>query len=452
MCSQEVCFKLDSGADANVLPLETYERLGSGSPLMETTTVLTAFGNAKIRPDCEVKLPVVNPHTSETRMLDFYVTRWSDIAIIGCKACIELDLVRRLSVDTVAENDVLTEEKMRAQYSDVFTGLGEYEKEYHIEVDSNVKPVIQRCRKVPYARYDKIKHTLVDLEKRGVIASVDRPTEWVHNLVITEKRDGRMRVCLDPKPLNVAIKRERYEIPTPADVQSRLSGMCVFTVIDMQDAYWHVRLSPESSYLCTFHTPWGRKRFLRMPFGISSASEVMQKRNEEAFGDIQGVHVIADDLIISAKDEAEHDAIILRVLERARQQNVKFNANKIQYKVNTVTYMGHIVSAEGMRPDLRKVEAIVNMPRPSDRQGLMRLLGMIKYLAQYIPNESSITAPLRLLLKQDVEWSWQPEHDVAMQLVRETLARDTVLTFYDVRKPVTIQADALTLTLKNNGH
>ena len=442
VCSQEVCFKLDSGADANVLPLETYERLGSGSPLMETTTVLTAFGNAKIRPDGEVKLPVVNPHTSETRMLDFYVTRSSDIAILGCKACIELDLVRRVSVDTVAENDVLTEEKMRAQYSDVFTGLGEYEKEYHIEVDSNVKPVIQRCRKVPYARYDKLKHTLVDLEKRGVIASVDRPTEWVHNLVITEKRDGRMRVCLDPKPLNVAIKRERYEIPTPADVQSRLSGMCVFTVIDMQDAYWHVRLSPESSYLCTFHTPWGRKRFLRMPFGISSASEVMQKRNEEAFGDIQGVHVIADDLIISAKDEAEHDAIILRVLERARQQNVKFNANKIQYKVNTVTYMGHIVSAEGMRPDPRKVEAIVNMPRPSDRQGLMRLLGMIKYLAQYIPNESSITAPLRLLLKQDVEWSRQPEHDVAMQLVRETLARDTVLTFYDVRKPATIQADA----------
>ena len=103
---------------------------------------------------------------------------------------------------------------------------------------------------------------------------------------------------------------------------------------------------------------------------------------------------------------------------------------------------GHIVSADGMRPDPRKVEAIVNMPRPSDKQGLLRLLGMIKYLAQYIPNESSITAPLRSLLKQDVEWSWQPEHDVAMQLVRQTLVQDTVLTFYDVYKPATIQADA----------
>ena len=103
------------------------------------------------------------------------------------------------------------------------------------------------------------------------LLSVDRPTEWVHNLVITEKRDGRMRVCLEPKPLDVAIKRERYEIPTPVDVQSRLSGMRVFTLIDMQYAYWHVKLSPESSYLCTFRAPCGRERFLRMYFGISSA-------------------------------------------------------------------------------------------------------------------------------------------------------------------------------------
>ena len=115
----------------------------------------------------------------------------------------------------------------------------------------------------------------------------------------------------------MAIKRERYEIPTTADVQNRLSGMRVFTVIDMQDAYWHVKLSPEYSYLCTFHTPWGRERFQRMPVGISSASEVMQKRNEEAFGYIQGVHVIADDLIIWAKDETEHDAIVSKVFERA---------------------------------------------------------------------------------------------------------------------------------------
>ena len=86
--SQEVCFKLDSGADANVFPLDTYERLGSVARLMETNTVLTAFGNAKIRPEGEVKLRVVNPNTSEARMLDFYVTRASEIAILGAKVAL----------------------------------------------------------------------------------------------------------------------------------------------------------------------------------------------------------------------------------------------------------------------------------------------------------------------------------------------------------------------------
>ena len=97
------------------------------------------------------------------------------------------------------------------------------------------------------------------------------------NIIIVEKKNGLLRLCLDPKPLNEAIKRERHNILTPADVQSQLSGKTIFTVIDMKDGYWHVKLSDESSYYCTFNTPWGRKRFLRMTFSISSASEVMQK-------------------------------------------------------------------------------------------------------------------------------------------------------------------------------
>ena len=124
-----------------------------------------------------------------------------------------------------------------------------------------------------------------------------------------KKKDKKLRICLDPKPLNAVILREHYVIPTPNDVQFKLSGNTLFTVIDMKDAYWHVKLTTGSSYLTTFHTPWGRKRFLRMPFGISSASEIMQKRNEETFCDIDGVHIIADDLIIAAQDEQQHDQI-----------------------------------------------------------------------------------------------------------------------------------------------
>ena len=115
-----------------------------------------------------------------------------------------------------------------------------------------------------------------------------------------------------------------------------------------------------------------------------------------------------------------------RVLQRAHIENVVFNAGEILFNVTTVTYMGNVVTKDGMRPDPDKIEAIVDMPKPTDRHGLLRLLGMIKWLSQYIPNESSITAPLRSLLKQDAEWSGQHEHDAAMDEIRKTLACDTV--------------------------
>ena len=71
------------------------------------------------------------------------------------------------------------------------------------------------------------------------MADVEIPTDWVNNLVIVEKKNNALRLCLDPKPLNAVIKRERHVIPTPADVQAQLSGNTIFSVIDMKDAYWH---------------------------------------------------------------------------------------------------------------------------------------------------------------------------------------------------------------------
>ena len=113
------------------------------------------------------------------------------------------------------------------------------------------------------------------------MAKVDCATDWVSNLVITEKRNGKIRICLDRKPLNAAISgNATSSLATAADIQGKLSGKRLFAVIELKDGFWHVKLTADSSHLCTFYTPWGRRRFTRMPFGILSASEIMQKRNE----------------------------------------------------------------------------------------------------------------------------------------------------------------------------
>ncbi|GFN85684.1 retrovirus-related pol polyprotein from transposon 297-like protein [Plakobranchus ocellatus] len=141
-----------------------------------------------------------------------------------------------------------------------------------------------------------------------------------------------------------------------------------------------------------------------MPFGISSASEILQKRAYETFGDIVGLHILHDDALIAAETEAECDEILIKVLKRAREHNVKFNLNKIQLRQQEVTYMGRKISATGVKPDFKKVQAILDMPAPKNKTGVQRILGMLNFLSPFIPNMSTLTGPLRLLLKKEVQF------------------------------------------------
>ena len=439
--SQQISFKLDTGAQANVLPMTIYETIKPNVALQPTKTILSAFVNdVKVKPAGTVKLQCIPENADKPTLIEFFVTTHTNVPLLGCRACESLGLVKR--VCEVSREKPLTSDILMKAYEDVFTGVGELEHPYHIELKEDVQPVVQATRKLPYTRVESLKKALDKLERDGIVADVEQPTPWVNNLVITEKRNGSLRLCLDPKPLNRAIKREQFEIPTPEDVQSRLAGKKVFSVIDMSMAYWHVRLSDESSYLCTFHTPWGRKRFLRMPFGISSASEVLQKRMQLTFGDIKGEYVIADDIIIAGDDEQDHDAIMRAVFQRARERNVKFNSSKVQLKVNEVLYMGHVVSEAGLSPDPSKVRAIVDMPLPEDKRAVLRFLNIVKYQAKFIPRESHITGPLRALLKEDAVWCWTQEHTNAVNELKTILSSLPVLRFYDVNKPVTLQSDA----------
>ena len=175
----------------------------------------------------------------------------------------------------------------------------------------------------------------------------------------------------------------------------------IFT-LDLRDGYWQIQLDEESLLLCTFNTPFSRYRFTRMPFGIKFASDVFQKRNEAAFVKIPGLHIVGDNLIIAVDNIDEHEKALHQVLQRAEDLNIKLNFNKLQLRMNEVKYSGTIVTPDGTRPDPAKVEAIIWMPTPTDKAGVRRLLGMINFLAAHVPDMSTITSPVRDLLKADV--------------------------------------------------
>ena len=166
------------------------------------------------------------------------------------------------------------------------------------------------------------------MEKNGVIENVTKPTDWVNSIVIREKPNGRLRLCLDPKDLNEAIMRDHYPTPTLEDITPQLVGARVFSKIDARNGYWNVKLDDESSYLTTFNTPNGRYRFLRMPFGLRMSQDVFQFKIDETYRNCFGANGIADDITVHGRDESNHDPHPHDAMERTRMAGIKLNQEK----------------------------------------------------------------------------------------------------------------------------
>ena len=173
-------------------------------------------------------------------------------------------------------------------------------------------------------------------------------------------------MCIDPQHLNKALKRSHYPLPVIEDILPELADVKVFSKAYLKDGFLQIQLDQESSKLATFQTPWVRYRYLRMPFGISPAPECFQRKLDQNLEGLKGIYKVADDILITGrgttKDEAvkNHDANLLKLLERCQERNLKLNREKIQPKCTDV------LTPEGIKPDSRKVEAVLKMERLSD--------------------------------------------------------------------------------------
>ena len=296
----------------------------------------------------------------------------------------------KIAAAKVANTKSQTAQEIIEEYRDVFEGdLGTLEGLQHLDVDPSVPPTIAPSRRVPFAIKPKLKTELDRLTGIGVLVPVDEPTDWVSNLVIATKESGDLRLCLDPQQLNKELKRERYPLPVIDDVLPSLARAKVFTKIDARNGYWHVQLDDESSRLTTFDTPYGRYRWKRLPFGVSVASEIFQKRLNQALDRLDGLLTVHDDMVVYGVGEtdeeatADHNNKLQQFLQRCREQGVKLNKKKLKLLCNEIPYMGHLVTADGLRPDPEKIEAVRNMPKPDDVKAVRRFCGFVNILQNF---------------------------------------------------------------------
>ncbi|KAK2717700.1 hypothetical protein QYM36_006471 [Artemia franciscana] len=272
-------------------------------------------------------------------------------------------------------------------------------------------------------------------------------------MVMVEKKDGGVRLCIDPVDLNKAIKRPYYPVPSFDDAVAELDGAAVFSRLDARSGYWILPLSTRSSYYTTFSTIYGRYRWKRYPFGLVSAQDEFQRKMEEAFEGLEGIRILVDDILVYGKNREEHDQRLSAVLRRARKKGIRFNSEKCEFSKDKVKYFGHIISRDGIKPDPEKIRAIQDMPSPQSKEELQTLLGMLNFLSKYIPNLSSKNKPLRDLTKA-TNFRWETDHEASMKEIKSCISEN--LAFFDHKcKVAELKVDAskhgLGAELSSNG-
>ena len=206
-------------------------------------------------------------------------------------------------------------------YPELFKGLGCLPGTYRIELADSATPVVHSPRKIPVLQTEKVVEELKGMEKLGVIACQEEPTEWVNSLVVVQKPDGSVRLCIAPGDLNASMKRSDYPMKTVDEVSSCPQGANTFSILDAKSGFWQLKLDEESSLLCTFNTPIGCYRFTRLPFGVECAPEIFQRTTEQMVEDLDGVEVIMDDVIV-AEDETTHDERLQTYLEKVSKKGL----------------------------------------------------------------------------------------------------------------------------------
>ncbi len=458
--------KIDSGAEANIITKSLYRQLyPSEHRLNKPVVQLMAYGGNVIPNLGSCDVCVQNPNGEDFLMIKVEVAdiNASTPVIISNITAQTLGLLKlnwpvTTSNNAAANNETvklvdtdgkqhpfpLTKEYLMKEYKDVFTGIGCFPGDpFHIETDPNVLPIQHPPRQVPVHVQPAYESELKHLVEKGILCEVhDEYTPWVNSTVVVNKPNGKIRICLDPRDLNQAILRNPYYVRTVDDVIPKVQGATHFSILDARNGYWMVKIDEASSRLCTFNTPWGKYRWTRLPFGLTVSGDVFQEKMDGTFGKLEGISGIADDTFVHGNSEATHDQHIINILDTARVNNIKFNPDKFQFKVQEATFFGLKWSPLGLRPDEKKIAAITEMDPPRNLTEMQSFMGMINYLNRFSPILAHVSEPLRKLMKHDVEFIWQPEHQKAFQELKHIITDTPVLTYYNPEKENVIQCDA----------
>ena len=335
-------------------------------------------------------------------------------------------------------------ERLLTQHSDVFRDELGTVKDVKVKlyVKENSTPKFFKPRTLPLALREKVSSELDRLEKNSIITPV-KHSVWAAPVVPVIKKDGSVRLCGDYKiTVNSVAQNEIYPLPRIEELFAAVAGGKIFSKLDLSHAYLQLQLEEASQELVTINTHRGLYRYTRLPFGVSSAPAIFQRTMETLLRDLPMVVVYIDDILVAGRSQEEHLANLAQVLQRLEDAGMRLKKEKCSFCLAEVEYLGHSISAEGLRPSTTNVQAITAAPKPSKVSELKSFLGLVNYYAKFIPNLATTLAPLYKLLGSTQSWQWNKEQQSAFTEVKNLLIAPNLLAHYDDTKPLVLACDA----------
>lgn len=310
---------------------------------------------------------------------------------------------------------------------------------------TNGQPVFAKARRLCPEKLKAAKNEFQYMLEKGIC----RPSssEWASPLHLVKKANGDWRACGDYRQLNRITTPDRYPIPHIQDFSHILQGKKIFTKLDMEKAYNHIQIADEDIKKTAIITPFGLYEFLLMGFGLCSSAQTFQRFIDEVLAGFDFVIKYIDDVCIASENEIQHEQHIRKVFERFREYGITINMEKCEFAKTEIKFLGHLVTADGIKPLPQKVQAIIDFPRPEVAHELRRFIAMCTFYHRFIPNAAVTKGKLQRLIKgnkkkDNSKLEWEPESIEAFQKCKTDLANSTLLAHPIENAAITLHVDA----------
>lgn len=351
------------------------------------------------------------------------------------------------SKSSVADTDLKNLKSLIEEFSDVFSknqyDLGIFsEAEHHITTTTE-EPISALPRRVPYKYREELKKHIDQLLKSGVMVESDTP--WVTPIVIVQKKDGGIRPCLDFRKLNDVTIPDRFPLPRLDSIMEKVGGCNFYTSLDLASGYLQIKLSEETSRKCGVITEEGIYQMITMPFGMKNATAAFSRAMAVVLSGLEDIALAyVDDVLIFTKTGPldEHLNSVRKVLTRFRLYNLKLSPKKCVFASRKMNFLGFVLSAEGYKPSLSRIEIINDLPAPTNVKEVKRFLGKAGFYRRHIENFATLVEPLLCLTRGNYNFQWEKPQEKAFNKIKELLAKEPNLVFPDYTKPFHIFTDA----------